>query len=64
MLRGKLHGAWLLHELTRTLPLDFFVLYSAAGGGAWARPGKACIPPPMPSWTLWRCSGAGSGCMP
>jgi acyl transferase domain-containing protein len=30
-LRGKAHGAWILHELTRTLPLDFFVLYSAAG---------------------------------
>jgi acyl transferase domain-containing protein/NADPH:quinone reductase-like Zn-dependent oxidoreductase/acyl carrier protein len=31
VLRGKAHGAWLLHELTRNLPLDFFVLYSAAG---------------------------------
>jgi acyl carrier protein len=31
VLRGKAHGAWLLHELTRDLPLDFFVLYSAAG---------------------------------
>jgi acyl transferase domain-containing protein/NADPH:quinone reductase-like Zn-dependent oxidoreductase len=31
VLRGKAHGAWLLHELTRGLPLDFFVLYSAAG---------------------------------
>jgi acyl carrier protein len=30
-LRGKAHGAWILHELTRDLPLDFFVLYSAAG---------------------------------
>ncbi len=31
VLRGKAHGAWLLHELTRDLALDFFVLYSAAG---------------------------------
>jgi acyl transferase domain-containing protein/NAD(P)-dependent dehydrogenase (short-subunit alcohol dehydrogenase family)/acyl carrier protein len=31
VLRGKAHGAWVLHELTRALPLDFFVLYSAAG---------------------------------
>ena len=31
VLRGKAHGAWLLHELTREDPLDFFVLYSAAG---------------------------------
>ncbi len=31
VLRGKAHGAWVLHELTRELPLDFFILYSAAG---------------------------------
>jgi NADPH:quinone reductase-like Zn-dependent oxidoreductase len=31
VLRGKAHGALLLDEMTRTLPLDFFVLYSAAG---------------------------------
>ena len=31
VLRGKAHGAWVLHDCTRTLPLDFFVLYSAAG---------------------------------
>ena len=31
VLHGKAHGAFLLHELTRDLPLDFFVLYSAAG---------------------------------
>ena len=28
---GKVEGAWLLHELTREIPLDFFILYSAAG---------------------------------
>jgi acyl transferase domain-containing protein/NADPH:quinone reductase-like Zn-dependent oxidoreductase len=28
---GKVEGAWILHELTRDIPLDFFVLYSAAG---------------------------------
>jgi hypothetical protein len=28
---GKVGGAWLLHELTRDIPLDFFILYSAAG---------------------------------
>jgi acyl transferase domain-containing protein/NADPH:quinone reductase-like Zn-dependent oxidoreductase/acyl carrier protein len=31
VLRGKAHGAHLLDALTRDLPLDFFVLYSAAG---------------------------------
>ncbi|MBK8323389.1 MAG: SDR family NAD(P)-dependent oxidoreductase [Betaproteobacteria bacterium] len=31
VLRGKAHGAWVLHALTRERPLDFFVLYSAAG---------------------------------
>jgi acyl transferase domain-containing protein len=28
--RGKVEGAWTLHELTRDIPLDFFVLYSSA----------------------------------
>ena len=31
VLRGKAGGAWVLHALTRGLPLDFFVMYSAAG---------------------------------
>ncbi|MEW6704987.1 MAG: SDR family NAD(P)-dependent oxidoreductase [Pseudomonadota bacterium] len=30
VLHGKVRGAWILHELTRERPLDFFVLYSAA----------------------------------
>ncbi|MEM9304764.1 MAG: SDR family NAD(P)-dependent oxidoreductase, partial [Pseudomonadota bacterium] len=30
VLRPKLHGALLLHRLTRALPLDFFVMYSSA----------------------------------
>ena len=29
-LRPKVTGAWLLHELSRNLPLDFFVLFSSA----------------------------------
>src|SRR6202000_1725586 len=28
---GKVDGAWILHDLTRDIALDFFVLYSAAG---------------------------------
>lgn len=31
VLKGKARGAWNLHRLTREDPLDFFVLYSAAG---------------------------------
>ena len=31
VLAGKAEGAFVLHELTRGLPLDHFVLYSAAG---------------------------------
>ena len=31
ILRGKASGAWVLHELTRDMRLEFFVLYSAAG---------------------------------
>jgi NADPH:quinone reductase-like Zn-dependent oxidoreductase/nucleoside-diphosphate-sugar epimerase len=31
VLRGKAGGAFVLHALTRALPLDLFVLYSAAG---------------------------------
>jgi acyl transferase domain-containing protein/SAM-dependent methyltransferase/acyl carrier protein len=30
MFRAKVRGAWILHELTRTLPLDFFILFSSA----------------------------------
>ena len=30
-LRGKVDGAWILHEITSNSPLEFFVLYSAAG---------------------------------
>jgi acyl transferase domain-containing protein/acyl carrier protein len=30
MFRAKVRGAWNLHELTRTLPLDFFILFSSA----------------------------------
>ena len=30
MFRAKARGAWILHELTRTLPLDFFILFSSA----------------------------------
>ncbi len=31
VLRGKAHGAFVMHALTLDVPLDFFVLYSAAG---------------------------------
>jgi acyl transferase domain-containing protein/acyl carrier protein len=30
MFRAKVRGAWILHEQTRTLPLDFFILFSSA----------------------------------
>ena len=30
MFRAKVRGAWILHELTQTLPLDFFILFSSA----------------------------------
>jgi acyl transferase domain-containing protein/acyl carrier protein len=30
VLPAKLHGAWILHELTETTALDFFVLFSSA----------------------------------
>jgi acyl transferase domain-containing protein/NADPH:quinone reductase-like Zn-dependent oxidoreductase len=43
VLRGKAGGAFLLHELTRELPLDFFVLYSAAGVILGA-PGQGAYP--------------------
>ena len=31
VLKAKADGAWVLHDLTRGIELDFFVLYSAAG---------------------------------
>ena len=39
-LRPKVTGAWLLHELTRGLPLDFFVLFSSIAS-AWGSRGQA-----------------------
>lgn len=32
VLAPKLQGAWHLHELTKAIPLDFFVLFSSAAG--------------------------------
>ena len=40
VLRPKVQGAWLLHELTQTEPLDFFVMYSSAAG-LLGSPGQA-----------------------
>lgn len=39
MLRPKLVGAWVLHELTKQLPLDFFVSFSSAGS-VWGAKGQ------------------------
>ncbi|HEY7170340.1 MAG TPA: SDR family NAD(P)-dependent oxidoreductase [Vicinamibacterales bacterium] len=38
--RAKVDGAWLLHELTADLPLDFFVLFSSASA-IWGSRGLA-----------------------
>jgi acyl transferase domain-containing protein/acyl carrier protein len=40
VLRPKMMGAWLLHEATRHLPLDFFVLFSSAAAPL-GHPGQA-----------------------
>src|SRR4030095_7129151 len=32
VMRPKAEGAWHLHELTRALPLDAFVMFSSAAG--------------------------------
>jgi NADPH:quinone reductase-like Zn-dependent oxidoreductase/acyl carrier protein len=32
VMEPKVHGAWLLHELSQNLPLDFFILYSSIAG--------------------------------
>ena len=36
---GKVHGAWNLHEITKALQLDFFVLFSAAAS-LWGAAGQ------------------------
>ncbi len=41
--RGKVEGAWLLHQLTRDIPLDFFILYSAAAA-VLGGPGQGLYP--------------------
>jgi acyl transferase domain-containing protein/acyl carrier protein len=38
--RPKVTGAWILHELTRELPLDFFVVFSS-GASVWGSRGLA-----------------------
>ncbi|HTF55437.1 MAG TPA: SDR family NAD(P)-dependent oxidoreductase, partial [Pseudonocardia sp.] len=40
VLRPKVDGAWQLHELTRHLHLDLFVLFSSIAG-IWGNPGQA-----------------------
>ena len=40
VLRPKVHGAWTLHELTRDIPLDFFVAFSSIAS-AWGSRGQA-----------------------
>jgi acyl transferase domain-containing protein len=40
VLASKVEGAWLLHQLSRSAPLDFFVLFSSASGVLGA-PGQA-----------------------
>ena len=40
VLRPKVHGGYHLHELTKTLPLDFFILYSSAAS-LLGSPGQA-----------------------
>ncbi|HWN34083.1 MAG TPA: SDR family NAD(P)-dependent oxidoreductase [Pseudonocardia sp.] len=40
VLRPKVDGAWQLHELTRHLDLDLFVLFSSIAG-IWGNPGQA-----------------------
>ena len=40
VLRPKVQGAWTLHELTRDLPLDFFVCFSSIAS-AWGSRGQA-----------------------
>jgi 3-oxoacyl-(acyl-carrier-protein) synthase/NAD(P)-dependent dehydrogenase (short-subunit alcohol dehydrogenase family)/acyl carrier protein len=40
VLRPKVHGAWNLHDLTRGLPLDFFVAFSSIAS-AWGSRGQA-----------------------
>jgi acyl carrier protein len=40
VLNPKVRGAWNLHHLTRTCPLDFFILYSSAAS-VFGSPGQA-----------------------
>ncbi|MEZ4868998.1 MAG: type I polyketide synthase [Caldilineaceae bacterium] len=39
LLRPKVQGAWLLHQLTQDVPLDFFVLYSSIAA-VWGSKGQ------------------------
>jgi hypothetical protein len=52
VMRPKADAAWHLHELTRGLDLDAFVLFSSAAA-AFGAPGRATTPPRTRSWTPW-----------
>jgi acyl transferase domain-containing protein/NADPH:quinone reductase-like Zn-dependent oxidoreductase/acyl carrier protein len=56
--RPKWTGAWNLHLLTRSLPLDFFVLFSSAAG-LIGMPGQANYSAAnrmLDGLAMWRCS--------
>ncbi len=63
VLAPKMDGASHLHDLTRSLELDFFVLFSSAAAPSGRRD-RPTTPRPMPTWTPWRITGAHRGCRP
>ncbi len=60
--RPKVAGAWVLHELTRSLPLDFFAMFSPMAS-VWRPPRKTrpITPRRTPSSTPWPPTAAALG---
>ena len=62
VLSPKIVGASLLHEFTKDLPLDFFILYSSASRRCLVHQGKATMQRPTRFWMGWPGSDNRWGC--
>ena len=60
VLKPKAMGAWVLHQLSKDLPLDFFVLYSSVAS-VLGSAGQSTCRWPMRSWTAWPSTDVRAG---
>jgi malonyl CoA-acyl carrier protein transacylase len=58
VLRPKVPGAWILHQLTQKMSLDFFVCFSSIAS-VWGSKGQAIMRRPTIFWICWRIIAKG-----